>query len=191
MIYGTNSGLRRKFSWGFIHWHMVAIYIWCALFLTSQVDVIFMFPNQSYREICWHNMHILLHALPIFYVSLHWILYKVSALQVTISEENKLNATTQQLIIVNIWGYALKQGSKTHSSLRQSNVQLQSHYEIPECLRHCETLSNAWMFETLWDIIKCLNVWDIMRHFQMPECFYVNNCCFWARASVLSCYINW
>jgi len=118
---------------GFIHWHMVAIQIWCALFVTSQVDVIFMFPNQRFREICWHNMHILLHPLPVFYVSLHWILYKVSALQVTISEENKLNATTQQLKIINIWGYALKQGSKTHSSLRQSNVQLQSHAALMSC----------------------------------------------------------
>jgi len=25
----------------------------------------------------------------------------------------------------------------------------------------------------------------------MPECFYVNNCCFWARATAPSCYRNW
>jgi len=25
----------------------------------------------------------------------------------------------------------------------------------------------------------------------MPECFYFSNCCFWARAPVLSCYWNW
>jgi len=31
---------------GFIQWHMVVIYIWCALFVTSQFDVMFMFPNQ-------------------------------------------------------------------------------------------------------------------------------------------------
>jgi len=31
---------------GFIQWHTVVICIWCALFLTSQFDVIFMFPNQ-------------------------------------------------------------------------------------------------------------------------------------------------
>jgi len=30
-----------------------------------------------------------------------------------------------------------------------------------------------------------------MRHYQMPECFFVSNCCFWARATVLSCYRNW
>jgi len=26
---------------------------------------------------------------------------------------------------------------------------------------------------------------SLLRHCQMPECFYVNNCCFWARATVL------
>jgi len=52
--------------------------------------------------------------------------YKLSALQVRISEENKLNATTQQLIIAKISGCALKQGSKTHSSLGQNSLQLQN-----------------------------------------------------------------
>ena len=32
---------------------------------------------------------------------------------------------------------------------------------------------------------------SLLRHYQMPECFYFNNCCFWARATVLSCYRNW
>jgi len=52
--------------------------------------------------------------------------YKLSALQVRISEENALNATTQQFITAKISGCALKQGSKTRSSLRQSNLQLQN-----------------------------------------------------------------
>jgi len=50
-----------------------AVCIWCALFVTSQFDVIFMFPNQRFDEVCWHIMHILLHALSLFCVSLHWI----------------------------------------------------------------------------------------------------------------------
>jgi len=41
---------------------------------------------------------------------------------VEISEENKLNATTQQLITAKISGCALKQGSKTHSYLHQSRT---------------------------------------------------------------------
>ena len=41
MAYGENfHGV------GFIQRHMVVICIWCELFVTSQFDVIFMFPNQ-------------------------------------------------------------------------------------------------------------------------------------------------
>jgi len=51
----------------------------------------------------------------------HCTEYKLSALQVRISEENTLYLTMQQFITAKISGCALKQGSKTHSSLRQSN----------------------------------------------------------------------
>jgi len=47
------SCVRRKFSLvGIIQWHMVVIRIWCALFVTSQFDVVFMFPNQPFAEVC-------------------------------------------------------------------------------------------------------------------------------------------
>jgi len=36
---------------GFIQWHMAVICIWCPLFVTSQFDVIFMFPNQHFAEV--------------------------------------------------------------------------------------------------------------------------------------------
>jgi len=51
----------------------VVICIWCALFVTSQFDVIFMFPNQRFGEVCWHERHILLRALALFYASVYWI----------------------------------------------------------------------------------------------------------------------
>jgi len=41
-------------------------------------------------------------------------------------EANTLNAMTQQFITAKISGCTLKQASKTHSSLRQSNLQLQN-----------------------------------------------------------------
>jgi len=45
------SGVRRKFSWGgLVQGHMVVI--WCALFVTSQFDVIFMFRNQRFGDVC-------------------------------------------------------------------------------------------------------------------------------------------
>jgi len=66
------SGVRRKFSMGgFIQWHLVAIRLWCPLFVTSQFDVIFMFPNQRFGEVCGHNMHILRNAPPLISVSLN------------------------------------------------------------------------------------------------------------------------
>jgi len=41
-----DSSTRRKFSWGgFIQWHMVVVCIWCALFVTSQFNVMLMFPK--------------------------------------------------------------------------------------------------------------------------------------------------
>jgi len=58
---------------GFIQWHMVSICIWGALFVTSQLKVIFMFPNQRFGEVCWHDTNILPHALSLFYVLLHSI----------------------------------------------------------------------------------------------------------------------
>jgi len=41
-----------KFHGDFINRHVVAICIWCALFVTSQFHVIFMFPNQRFGEVC-------------------------------------------------------------------------------------------------------------------------------------------
>jgi len=47
------SGARRNFSWGgFIQRHRVVICIWCALFVTSQNDVIVLFTNQRFGEVC-------------------------------------------------------------------------------------------------------------------------------------------
>jgi len=67
-------GVLRKFSWRrFIQWHMVVICIWCALLVTSQFDVIFMFLNQRFGEVCWHYLHNLPQALSLFYALLHWI----------------------------------------------------------------------------------------------------------------------
>ena len=109
----------------FIQCHMVFIYFWFALFVTSQFDVIFMLPNQRFGEFCWHNMHIRLHALPLF--------YKLLALQVRISEENKLNAATKQFITAKISGFVSKQGNKTHSSLIQSNLQMQNETALMSC----------------------------------------------------------
>jgi len=35
----------------FIQWYVVVICIWCPLFVMSQFDVMFMFPNQRFGEV--------------------------------------------------------------------------------------------------------------------------------------------
>jgi len=155
----------------------------------------------------------------------HWTEYKLSVLQVRISEENELNATTQQFITAKISCWAFRQGSKTHSSLRQSNLQLQNEAALMSrrirAIKHrkCTAgLSDAhpglqdwillnytrienmhkagyarklWIFSYVQKSSKFLVSFFLLRHYQTPECFYVKNCCFWARATVLSCYRNW
>ena len=104
----------------------------------------------------------------------HCIEYKLSALQVTISEENKLNPRTQQFIIAKIPGCALKQGSKTHSSLRQSNLHRKNQAALMSCpiravehrkcaARLSEPRSNLAELHKNWECARKLsifcNVW--------------------------------
>jgi len=69
--------------------------------------------------------------------------YELSALQVRIWEENKRNASTQQLITAKISGCVLKQGSKTHSLLRQSNFQRQNEAALMSC--QMQAVKHKWL----------------------------------------------
>jgi len=72
-------------------------------------------------------MHILQYTLFSYFMS------QLSALQARISEEFTLTATTQQFITAKISDATLKQGNKTHSSLRQRNMQLQNETALMSC----------------------------------------------------------
>ena len=75
----------------FIQWHIVVICLWCVLFVTSQFDVIFTFPNQRFGEVCWHiRIFFYTHSR---YFMCHCTEYKLSALQVRIY---KINSTLRQ-----------------------------------------------------------------------------------------------
>jgi len=130
-----------------------------------------------------------------------------SAIEVRISEENTPNATTQEFIPAKISGCALKQGSKTYSSLRQSNLQLQNQAALmsrrirvyrcaADWLAHSPVckIESCYATQELRIRIKyarklpffLLRVevqqafsfpFSLLRHNQMPECFYFNNCC--------------
>ena len=187
----------------------------------SQFDVTIMFPNLRFGEVYWHNMNILPHAL---YFMCHCTEYKLTALQVRISEENTVNATTQLFIIAKISNCAIKQGGKTHYSLNQRNLQLQNTTAVmsrrirADERRRCTAglagahpclqdriLLNYTRIENVHKVRKkssifwlCIKVQQTFsfsfspkRLHQMPECFCVNNCYFWAGATVLSCYRNW
>jgi len=71
----------------FIKRHRVVICICCALFVTSQNDVIVLFPSQRFGEVCWHNMHIFLYIHSSYYMC-QCTEYKLLELQVRVSEEN-------------------------------------------------------------------------------------------------------
>jgi len=111
-------------------WRKGVILTGYTLFVTSQYDVMFTFANQRFGEVCWHNLHIVLHAL-----SLLVVVQCVTAMNIIISafqvsrpvQHIALNAKTEQCITAKISGKALKQWSKTNSTLRQDSSQLQKH----------------------------------------------------------------
>ena len=119
-------------------------------------------------------------------------------------------------------GCALKHGSKTHSSMRQSNSKPLNEAPLISCWiqavehRKCAAglsgarfarsnlakLHKSWEFAwssqenfRFFAMYKSPETFSfpfsLLRHYQMPECFYDNNCCFWSRATVPSCYRNW
>jgi len=44
-------------------WRMTVIVTGYTLFVMSQYNAIFTFANQRFAEVCWHILHIILHAL--------------------------------------------------------------------------------------------------------------------------------
>jgi len=138
----------------------------------------------------------------------HCTEYKLSAVHVRISEENTRNATAQHFITAKISGGPLKQGSKTHASFFQRNLQLQNKPAVMSCpiraveQRKCAAglfsahsglqdrillnytrIENAhklrkytFNFSLSKEVQQTFSFpFSLLRHFQMPECFYVKN----------------
>jgi len=92
---------------GIIQWHMLVICTWCVLFVTSQFDVIHVSKPTFWRRFStWFAYASTCTPSPLFLC--RYTEYKLSALQVWISEENKLNATTQQFTTAKTSGYVSK-----------------------------------------------------------------------------------
>jgi len=273
-----SSGVRRKVSWGefwfkVIWWSFGVRFLWrhnLTSFSCFQTNVLAKFVDIICIFLYIHSPYFMYHCTE----------YKLSTLQVRLSEKNKLNAMTQQFITAKISGCVLKKGSETHSSLRQSNLQLQNQATLRSrqiravaywryaaglagahpglqdgILLNYTRIANAhkvrkktfvlcdykspqacdqgggtspkkifaypgkmcWTyFETIGRSLKNLSPsqktflpprypklvtgldvqqkfsfpFSLLRHYQMPECFYVNDCGFWARVTVLSFYRN-
>ena len=220
----SSSGVRRNFSWwGFsfrgIWWSFV--FAVCCLWrhnLTSyscfQTNLLAKFVDIICIFFCIDSPYFMCRCTE----------YQLSALQVRISEENTLNATTQQFITAKISGCTLKQGSKTLINASAQFTTTKWDCAIMSCriravehrksatgladaqsrlkdriLLNCTKIENAHKVrKKTFDFLLFLEVqqnfsfpFSMLIHYQMPECFYVNNCCFWARATVLSWYRNW
>jgi len=85
---------------------------------------------------------------------------KLLALQVRISEKNTLNTKTHLFIAAKISGCVLKRVSKTHSSMRQSNLQLQNETALMSCriraVEHRKKVRLVWMTHNpIWKIESC------------------------------------
>jgi len=80
---------------------MVLICVWCSVFVTSQFDVIFMFPNQRLAKFV--DIIRLFFYTPSPYFMCNCTEYKLSAFQVKISEEHKPSAATQEFITAKFW----------------------------------------------------------------------------------------
>jgi len=110
----------------------------------------------------------------------HLTEFKLSALQVRISKEITLNVTKQQFITAKISGCALKQGSNTHSSLRQINSQLQNEaalmsfwiraVEHKKCAAGLDCLMHTPMSSEVSDLTPCAHAQrDILAYINYAE----------------------
>ena len=149
---------------------------------------------------CTHSLYFLCHCTE----------SKLSALHVRISEEKTLNATTQQFITAKISHCALKQGIKHSAYYRavqncknrlceclveyeQSSVGARLAWRTPRFARsnhvNCSRIENAhkvrretFIFLLYIEVQQTFSFrFSLLRHHQMPECFRVNNCCFFVQ----------
>jgi len=101
---------------------MVVICNWCVLFVTSHFDVIFMFPNNVLAKFV--DIICIFFYTHYHYFVCHCTKYKLSALQVRMSEENIINVTIHQLITAEISAARENRGVKhTHVEYKQSSIE--------------------------------------------------------------------
>jgi len=147
---------------GFIQWLMVAICIWCALFVTSQFGFVFMFPNQRFWRSLLTNL-------------CHCTEYKLS--QRSKLRQSKLQLQNQAALISRRIRAA---EHRCAAGLVGVHPGLQDRI-----LLNYTRIENAHKVRKKTFVFLCIDVqqtfgipFSLLKHYQIPECFYVNNCCF-------------
>ena len=136
------SGVRKKFSWG------VAFALGVRCLWRHNLTSYSCFQTNVLAKFLY-TICILIFYTHFPYFMCHCTESKLSALQVRISEENALNATTQQFITAKISGCALKQRSKRHSSpgpMRRGSSR--NIVPVPDSYGGARDWRNIWLFVT-------------------------------------------
>ena len=103
--------------------HLYLVYALCDVTILRHIHVS---KPTAWRSLtCWH-MHILIHVLTPLILCVNALNINYQRSKLGYHRKIDLTATTQQFITAKISGCALKQGSKTQSSLRLSNLQRQN-----------------------------------------------------------------
>ena len=132
-------------GWVFIQWHMVIICIWCALFVTSQFDVIYLCFQSNVLAKVFDKICIFLCIHSPYFIC-HCAEYKLLAIQVRISEKiySTLRHSSSLLQKYQV-AARVKTGGKTLSSMRQSNFQPQNETALMSCqIRAVEHRRSGW-----------------------------------------------
>ena len=80
------------------------------LFVTSQHDFIFTFASQRFGKVCWHNLHIILHALSLRTVAKNVAVLIMNYQRSTLEDRSKtaLNSKTDQFISEGVSRHVLR-----------------------------------------------------------------------------------
>ena len=107
---------------------MVVMVTRYTLFATSWYDVIFAFVYQRFGEVCWRNLHIILHALSLVVVVQCVTGININYISASSSETGEKHSNQRYnaaiyTVTAKISGNALKDGSRTMLSQRSSKLQ--------------------------------------------------------------------
>jgi len=157
----------------FIQWHVVAVCICCALFVTSHFDVIFMFPNQRCGIFFYtHSPYFVCHCTE-YKLSVHQGSKTHSSLR-----QNKLQLQNQAALMsrqIRAVEHRCAAGLvSTHPGLQDRILLNYTRIENAHRVR-----KKTFIFLLCIEVQQTFSFpFSLLKHYQIPECFYVNNCYF-------------